>query len=89
MAAIRNSLEFVIKIEMKTILISPVHLISLRANGAIRSPLKDVIDPPIPKTRFQISSSYIGNARYSNFDFQKNQLLLPIIADEACNSSCK
>ena len=56
MAAIRNNLEFVIKIEMKTILISPVHLISLRANGAIRSPLKDVIEPPIPKIRPQIST---------------------------------
>ena len=56
MAAIRNNLEFVIKIEMKTIFISPVHLISLRANGAIRSPLKDVIDPPIPETRPKISS---------------------------------
>ena len=54
MAAIRNNLEFVIKIEIKTILISPVHLINLRANGAIRSPLKDVIDPPIPITRIQI-----------------------------------
>ena len=63
MAAIRNNLEFVIKIEMKTILISPVHLISLRANGAIISPLKDVIDPPIPKARSRISRCYLGNAR--------------------------
>ena len=63
MAAIRNNLEFVIKIEMKTILISPVHLISLRANGAIRSPLKDVIDPPIPKISDQNSRYYLGTAR--------------------------
>ena len=36
-------------IERKTMLISPVQLMSFRANGETRSPLKDVIDPPMPK----------------------------------------
>ena len=45
----RNNLEFVTMIERKTMLISPVQPISLLANGETRSPLKDVIDPPMPK----------------------------------------
>ena len=45
----RNNLELVIMIERKTMLISPVQLMSFRANGETISPLKDVIDPPMPK----------------------------------------
>ena len=48
-AAMRNNLELVIMIERKTMLISPVQLMNFRANGETRSPLKDVIDPPMPK----------------------------------------
>ena len=47
----RNNLELVIMIERKTMLISPVQLMSFRANGETISPLKDVIDPPMPEKR--------------------------------------
>ena len=55
----RNNLELVIMIERKTMLISPVQLISFRANGETRSPLKDVIDPPMPKKGLE-SKPYVS-----------------------------